>query len=87
MESLVEQGKKTIYYENVYVFGQKLKSLRKKRKLSIKAFSKKIGWGYWCVERWEKGDPVGPNTLNMLAEFFNVSPDYLLSANEQLTLF
>lgn len=81
----------TLVYEDVNVFGQKLKQLRRSKKLSIKEFSQKIGWWYWCVQDWENGEPVSVETLNKIAGFYNVSPEYLLSKetsqHEQLSLF
>lgn len=97
MESLVwcknmQTGEEeTLYYPDVKVFGKKLKKLRQSRKLTIKELSDQIGWWHWCIDEWENGSPVCGDTLRQLADYFNVSADYLLSAEmnefEQLTLF
>ncbi|XQY90663.1 helix-turn-helix domain-containing protein [Metabacillus sp. HB246100] len=91
MELWVHSGSETIYYPDVNVFGFKLRQLRQSKHLSIKEISEKIGWWHWCIEDWENGEPVSPDTLKHLADFYNVSTDYLLSKEmnqyEQLSLF
>ena len=63
----------------------KLSELRKTHKLSQKALAEKIGYSQNMISQWENGtrDP-NTKTLQTLANFFNVSVDYLLD-NEEAT--
>ena len=61
------------------MLSERLKSLRLKAKITQKEISDKLEIGQGTYARYEKGDrkPTG-EILNKLANFFNVSTDYLL---------
>ena len=61
------------------MFQERLKTLRLEAKLTQKELAEKLEIGQNTYSYWEKGirKPVGEN-LNKLANFFNVSTDYLL---------
>ena len=61
------------------MFQERLKSMRLETKLTQKELAEKLKIGQNTYSYWEKGirKPVGEN-LNKLANFFNVSTDYLL---------
>jgi len=60
-------------------FAERLKELREEAGLSMRQLSAKIGFTDVAIGKWEKGLQV-PNidTLNVFADFFGVSADYLL---------
>ncbi len=61
------------------VVGKRIALLRKKRGLSQEEFAKKINVSPSTVAMWEVGKrEVKSSTLSELADFFNVSTDYLL---------
>lgn len=58
----------------------RLKELRKEIGISQKQFAKDFGVGQNTVSRWETGDRLlDSETLNSVAEYFEVSTDYLLA--------
>ena len=60
-------------------FGKRLKELREEQGLSIQAFSKMIQMNASSICRWENGkQDITSDLLIRLADFFNVSTDYLL---------
>ena len=61
------------------MFQERLKSMRLEAKLTQKELAEKLKIGQNTYSYWEKGirKPVGEN-LNKLANFYNVSTDYLL---------
>ncbi|MBW9330946.1 XRE family transcriptional regulator [Lactococcus raffinolactis] len=61
------------------MLSERLKSLRLESKITQKEISDKLEIGQGTYARYEKGDrkPTG-EILNKLANFFNVSTDYLL---------
>ena len=61
------------------MLSERLKSLRLESKIAQKEISDKLEIGQGTYARYEKGDrkPTG-EILNKLANFFNVSTDYLL---------
>ena len=61
------------------MLSERLKSLRLEAKITQKEISNKLEIGQGTYARYEKGDrkPTG-EILNKLANFFNVSTDYLL---------
>ena len=61
------------------MFQERLKSMRLEAKHTQKELAEKLKIGQNTYSYWEKGirKPVGEN-LNKLANFFNVSTDYLL---------
>lgn len=64
---------------------QKIAELRKGRGLSQKEFGKLIGAAQNTVCNWENGKrEPDVQTLNKIADFFNVSVDYLLDNNTSM---
>ena len=63
----------------VNAFCERLKELRIDRKLSALKLAKAIGVRDTTILRWENGN-MSPSidALNLLCEFFNVTPNYLL---------
>lgn len=57
----------------------RLKELRKEKKLSQKELAKKIGVHYRTLQNWENGESqIKPDKAQALAEHFGVNPAYLL---------
>lgn len=62
----------------------RIKELRKQRKLSQKTLSEKIGVNIRTVQRWERGEGVmKPPTAEGVANFFGVSAGYLLGYSQK----
>ena len=61
------------------MFATKLRSLRKKAKLTQEELSQKVNVSIDTVRRWEGGDRL-PNSdsLRLIADIFDVSVDYLV---------
>lgn len=61
------------------MFGKRLQELRKECGLSQKDFAKAIGYSQAQISQWETGvnEPTS-SALIKIAEYFNVSVDYLL---------
>ncbi|WP_309304462.1 helix-turn-helix domain-containing protein [Brevibacillus laterosporus] len=65
------------------VFGKRIAELRKKRGYSQVNFAAKINVSKSTVGMWETGDrEPDSDTLGKLANFFNVSIDYLLGRTD-----
>lgn len=65
--------------------GDKIKILRKNNKLTQKELSSKIGIAQSTLGMIEKNRTApGRNTLIKIADFFNVTIDYLLSDSEEI---
>lgn len=64
-------------------FKDRLVSLRKELDLTQEQFAKKIGFSRTAVSAWEIGrnEPSNADTIK-LADFFNVSTDYLLGKTD-----
>ncbi len=64
-------------------FPQRLKELREEKGLSIEMLAKELGVSDIAIGRWEKGLRT-PNidTLILVANYFNVSADYLLDLKD-----
>ncbi|HEP1576751.1 TPA: helix-turn-helix domain-containing protein [Streptococcus suis] len=57
----------------------RLKELRKEKKLSQKELAKKIGVHYRTLQNWENGESqIKPDKAQALADYFEVNPAYLL---------
>jgi len=67
----------------VVMFGDRLKNLRKELNLSQEELGKKFNVNKGSVSNWEN-DNRNPdfNTLNKIADYFNVSIDYLLGRTD-----
>lgn len=61
------------------LFPQRLQQLRERRQISRKIMSELCGLSKNMIARYERGEtePAG-STVAQIAEFFNVSTDYLL---------
>lgn len=61
------------------MFGEKLKSLRKDKKLSQEDFAIIFGVGRSTVTKWERNEREPDfDTLIKIADYFNVTTDHLL---------
>lgn len=68
------------------MFSIRLKELREKQGLSQAQLGKKLGVGQSTVGMWENGKNKPQNAkLEMLANIFSVSVDYLLGRDEETT--
>lgn len=69
------------------MFSLKLKILREERGLSQQAFATRMGISQSTVGMWESGKrEPNFNTVQKIADFFNVSVDYLLGRSEDTAL-
>lgn len=65
------------------VFGERLKKLRKKHKLTQPEFAKKINVGKSTVAMWETGDRhPDHDTIRKIADFFECTSDFLLGLSD-----
>ncbi|MGY3767090.1 helix-turn-helix domain-containing protein [Vagococcus vulneris] len=55
----------------------KIKILAEKQKLSIRRLEENLGYGNGTIRRWDKQTP-GVDKIKEVADYFNVSVDYLL---------
>lgn len=63
--------------------GSRIKYLREKNNISQIEFAKKIGVSNTVLSRYESGDRKPDyDTLNKIADYFNVSSDYLLGRTD-----
>ena len=64
-------------------FSKRLKELRQNKKLTILELAKKINVSDAAISRWENQLRI-PNIVDLkkIAEFFNVSADYLLGLQD-----
>ena len=63
------------------MFGTRLKILREGDDLSQAKFAQEIGFSQSSIASWENGTrEPGMNTLIKIAQYFNVSVDYLIEA-------
>ncbi len=65
------------------VFAERLLELRKEKGISQAALAKELQVSFAVVCYWEtdRSEPTAPNLVK-IAEFFNVSTDYLLGRKE-----
>ena len=64
-------------------FKERLKSLRKERKLTQSALGAILNYGYTAISNYESGrNEPSITDLKKIAEFFDVSMDYLLCGND-----
>lgn len=68
------------------IFSNRLKSLRKEKGLTLEQMAKDLGTTKVTLSRYENGsrEPKG-ETLNTLADYFNVSIDYLFARTDNKT--
>ena len=66
------------------IFAERLRELRRENKLSMKALAKEIGTSDVAINNWENRINEPKITyLYRLANFFNVSSDYLLGLDNE----
>ena len=69
-------------------FALKLKEQREKKGLSQSALAKVLGVSIGCVGMWESTDRIPPaKKLITIANFFNVSSDYLLGRSDDAGIY
>ncbi|QGG51567.1 helix-turn-helix domain-containing protein [Lysinibacillus pakistanensis] len=67
--------------------GKRIKYLRERNKISQIEFAKKIGVSNAVLSRYESGDRKPDyDTLQLIADFFEVSTDYLLGRTDKPAL-
>ena len=65
------------------IFGERLRQLREEKKLSAKALGKNIGVSDAAILNWENNvNDVKGEFLVKIAQFFNVTTDYLLGLED-----
>ena len=62
------------------IYGR-IKELAERQKLSIRSLEEKLGYGNGTIRRWEKQVP-GVDKVQKVADYFNVSVDYLLGRED-----
>ena len=71
-------------YKQMVVFGQRMKTLRKERKLKQVELADILGYTIRQYQRMEYGEINVPSlTLIKLADYFGVTTDYLLGRSEE----
>ena len=66
------------------MFPQRLKELRKSRRVSQRALAAALGVTQQAVGKWEMGRSTpDPATIARIADFFGASADYLLGCSGQ----
>ncbi len=68
----------------IKMFGERLKQLRKEKKVSQKTLADALFISQQAIAKWEsdKSSP-NPETVRRIAEYFNVSTDYLLEVDPE----
>lgn len=68
--------------------GQRLRMLRDERNLSREELAKNLGITYWALSKYENDDRVpDKDTLLLIADFFNVTLDFLFGRTDIRTSF
>ncbi|ARV03993.1 XRE family transcriptional regulator [Enterococcus faecalis] len=60
---------------------EKIKLLASEKKMSIRQLEETLGFGNGVINRWRKNTP-GSDKLKKVADYFDVSVDYLLGRTE-----
>ena len=65
--------------------GEKIKALRKKRRMSVEELASKLGKNRATVYRYEKGDieSLPLDALDLLAKALNTTPAYLMGWSDE----
>lgn len=64
-------------------FAEKLRELRRDKKLTMKGLSEKTGLSTTAICQWENSTTdISSDNLVILAKFFEVSTDYLLGLED-----
>lgn len=65
------------------MFNKRLKQLRKEKKLTREQLAEKLDITYYALSKYETGDRQPDyQTLKKIADFFDVSTDYLLGRSD-----
>ncbi len=71
----------------LYVFGDRIRELRNSRSLSQVELAKQLHVSKQTISNWENNNvPPSIDTLIRIANFFDVSTDYLLEFNNERKL-
>lgn len=60
---------------------EKIKELAKQKNISIRQIEENLNWGNGVIGRWKKAKP-SYDKLEAIADYFNVTVDYLLGREE-----
>lgn len=63
-------------------FYERVETLRKQRNISQGNLEKKLGFSNGSISKWKSSSPT-PERLKKLADYFNVSVEYLLTGKEK----
>lgn len=63
---------------------EKIRALARQRDLSLPQLEQKLGLGNGTISRWRNSSP-NTEKLQKIADYFNVSMDYLLGRDQYLT--
>ena len=64
--------------------GKRLRALRQEQDISAKDFAQKMYYSYYTMIAWENGKhKPSIDTLSELADFYDVSLDYLVGRSEK----
>ena len=67
------------------IFSERLRELREQKKLSMNSLAQKIGVSDAAICKWENGtNEPKASYITLLADFFEVSTDYLLGLEDEL---
>ena len=67
------------------IFSERLRELRKEKNLSMKQLAIKLNTTDAAISNWENGiNEPKISYLKAMAEFFNVSADYLLGLDNEM---
>jgi len=67
-------------------FYERIETLRKNRKISQGALEKELGFSNGSVSKWKNSMPT-PERLKKLADFFQVTVDYLVTGEERIPAY
>lgn len=65
------------------MFWERLSALIKERDISASGLAKQIGLSNSAAVKWKKGAIPDSSTLQKIADYFNVSVDYLLGKEKE----
>jgi len=69
------------------IFGTRLKELREEKELTMAALAKSLSIGKNAIGRWERCErDITSDNLQKIAEYFDVSTDYLLGRSDEYLL-
>ena len=63
-------------------FYERIETLRKQRNISQGNLEKELGFSNGSISKWKNSSPT-PEPLKKLADYFNVSVEYLLTGKEK----